>query len=179
VCLSLKWKFLLSWPRTDMALPAALLHCADGFRFCATRTPMSRFSFHGTFSSECLQSQTLSVLLFYRIKKSLEVEEATVDKDVEAEYKVRWRGFLGFLFFYKILLHLPPLRFHCSGGYWDRTPRLETFVKLSLRHWLPSLFSSWTELLNIFRKHLLKSCQRRKKSWTSPPHCWSIQTISS
>jgi hypothetical protein len=72
-----------------MALPAALLHCADGFRFCATRTPMSRFSFHGTFSSECLQSQTLSVLLFYRIKKSLEVEEATVDKDVEAEYKVR------------------------------------------------------------------------------------------
>ncbi len=31
----------------------------------------------------------LSLLFFYRIKKGLDVEQATVEKDVEAEYKVR------------------------------------------------------------------------------------------
>jgi hypothetical protein len=40
------------------------------------------------------------------------------------ERKVNRGIFLVFFFFYVLystLLHLPPLRFHCVGGCWDRT----------------------------------------------------------
>ncbi len=41
-------------------------------------------------------------------------------------------GFLFLLFvLYSTLLHLPPLRFHCVGGCWDRTHGMVRF-----RHWL-------------------------------------------
>jgi hypothetical protein len=35
---------------------------------------------------------------------------------------IYFKGFLGFFaVLYSTLLHLPPLRFHCVGGCWDRT----------------------------------------------------------
>jgi hypothetical protein len=43
ICLSLKWKFLFSWFRTDVAQPAAFEHCADGFRLLVKITPTSLF----------------------------------------------------------------------------------------------------------------------------------------
>jgi hypothetical protein len=45
-------------------------------------------------------------------------------KDVQIFLGVKRGIFLDFFFFnvqYSTLLHLPPLRFHCVGGCWDRT----------------------------------------------------------
>ncbi len=62
-----------------------------------------------------------------------------------------------FFFFYvrySTLLHLPPLRFHCVGGCWDRTksPNLQTFKERRL-HRLAELIP-WNRFLgslNVYK----------------------------
>ncbi len=45
-----------------------------------------------------------------------------------------------FYYFYSTLLHLPPLRFHCVWGCWDRTHDLR------LRHWLSDALTTRLDL---------------------------------
>jgi len=34
---------------------------------------------------------------------------------------IRWADVSNYIFFFSTLFHLPPFRFHCVGGCWDRT----------------------------------------------------------
>jgi hypothetical protein len=51
----------------------------------------------------------------------------------EADFKGGFLGFFSFYVQYSKLLHLPPLRFHCAGGCWDRT-RTVANTALAVRH---------------------------------------------
>ncbi len=42
--------------------------------------------------------------------------------------------FLTFFILYSTLLHLPPLRFHCADGCWDRTQDRSNYSALAVRH---------------------------------------------
>jgi|LakMenEpi03Aug12_release.lakeMendotaPanAssembly.Ray.scaffolds.fasta_scaffold2401287_1 hypothetical protein len=44
---------------------------------------------NGTYFFRMFGKHLSTILFFFRIKKGLDVEQATVEKDVEAEYKVR------------------------------------------------------------------------------------------
>jgi hypothetical protein len=46
-----------------------------------------------------------------------------------------------FFVLYSILLHLPPLRFHCADGCWDRTQTLQ------LMHWQSDALTSRLDLI--------------------------------
>ncbi len=48
-----------------------------------------------------------------------------------------------FYVWYSTLLHLPPLRFHCVGGCWIRTPG-----QLRLRHWLSDALTTRLDLIH-------------------------------
>ncbi len=56
------------------------------------------------------------------------------------------RGFFwifSFYVWYSTLLHLPPLRFHCVRGCWNRTPG-----QLRLRHWLSDALTTRLDLIH-------------------------------
>ncbi len=50
--------------------------------------------------------------------------------------------FFSFYVQYSTLLHLPPLKFHCVGGCWDRTQELRP------RHWLPDAPTTRLDLIH-------------------------------
>ncbi len=65
--------------------------------------------------------------------------------------------FLGdFLFFfiqYSALLHLPPLRFHCADGCWDRTQdrcNQGVYNWLQLLHWQSDALTTRLDLIRVF-----------------------------
>ncbi len=60
----------------------------------------------------------------------------------EVQKNFRRGNFLNFLLRYSILLHLPPLRFHCVGGCWDRTLDCYDFG-----HWQIDALSTWLDLI--------------------------------
>ncbi len=48
----------------------------------------------------------------------------TPTPDTSSVQRIWIKGYFGFFVMYQLystLLHLPPLRFHCVGGWWDRT----------------------------------------------------------
>jgi hypothetical protein len=53
-----------------------------------------------------------------QIKGSKTSRGSYLDKELSIFVKIFNRGIF---FRYSTLLHLPPLRFHCVGGCWDRT----------------------------------------------------------
>jgi hypothetical protein len=60
--------------------------------------------------------------------------------------------FLDFYFFYVLyskLLHLPPLKFHFVGGYWNGTHA----VLLRLRHWQSDALTTRLDLIHIQTLH--------------------------
>jgi hypothetical protein len=62
-----------------------------------------------------------------------------------------------FLFFFiqlSALLHLPPLRFHCADGCWDRT---HDRCNLCNVHWQPDALTTRIDLIHNYRLDLIRN----------------------
>ncbi len=93
------------------------------------------------------------------------------------------RGF--FILFFYVLLHLPPLRFHCDGGCWDYTQDCCDFgiwqsdaltTRLDLIHYLARSKSLWLYLIHYLARSkslwrdLIHYLARSKSLWRNLIH---------
>ncbi len=72
--------------------------------------------------------------------------------------------FIDFLFFYirySTLLHLPPLRFHCVIGSWDRTQ--DSCVRLW--HWQSNALTTWLDLIHYLNVLVQHKAGAQWKQW--------------
>ncbi len=79
--------------------------------------------------------------------------------------KLKSGGFLRFFYvLYSTLLHLPPLRFHCVGGCWDRS-------NPGLWHWQSDALTSRPDLIHTRKLIIIKLSELwRKKNIVKT--CW-------
>jgi hypothetical protein len=92
-----------------------------------TLTSLDRLFFYVLSSN---QGEFLTELIVFVDKTQYEGAATTGGITVETALQAREQnppflnflgGFLDFFVLYSTLLHLPPLRFHCADGCWDRT----------------------------------------------------------
>jgi hypothetical protein len=106
------------------------------------------FSIH---SNSLFWNHRFAYCTFYLESRWMPMQE--IQKCLQRSYKFFFKGgiFVFFLVHYSTLFHLPPLRFHCVGGCWDRIePR--KFEKLDILYFqTEACLGAWKVLFKVLK----------------------------